>query len=96
MIPIIRIFQSFILSFGPLWLQFYGSKMGNQVSKGKIKNEIDLRNGLVTYNYQTFNTHDDNFSPHASVFVFTLNISSEDTLNKTIFHALLFFMSNWD
>ena len=33
-----------------------------KMGKGKLKNEMNLKNGLGTYNYQTFDTHDDNFS----------------------------------
>ena len=32
-----------------------------KMGKGKLKNEMNLKNGLGTYNYQTFDTHDDNF-----------------------------------
>ena len=42
-----------------------GQKRGQlmlKMGKGKLKNEMDLKNGLGTYNYQTFDTHDDNFS----------------------------------
>ena len=40
----------------------YGGQKMFKMGKGKLKNEMDLKNGLGTYNYQTFDTHDDNFS----------------------------------
>ena len=39
-----------------------GGQMMFKMDKGKLKNEMDLRNGPGTYNYQTFDTHVDNFS----------------------------------
>ena len=39
-----------------------GGQMVFKMGKGKAKIEMDLRNGLGTYNYQTFDTHLDNFS----------------------------------
>ena len=33
-----------------------------KMGKGMLKNEMNLKNGLGTYNYQTFDTHVDNFS----------------------------------